>query len=295
MYHCAETFLSSTPPPPLFAPIVTQWFYRGACCWKTRLRKISIKGGVFLCGSQESLASGFHPKYKGVFLPDLYSFTQWVGLPLLFPSKESPDETFVRPIIGYVHVASSSASLGVQQPLCPKWIPSIPLFKAFFSYKCSHKCDFFSLGSNVMSVMSSCATRKPSCQNPKPTNYKFEKVSVGRSPSWLSPSWPTLDCQGIDKHYLCLDAHTLKLVLINLFKSAVSIKRAFWLLFSGVFPDCVSRVDPQGGEARFREQQDLLYEPLSSIHQPVLQRASDEGHALRWHPVWQRDGEWNKT
>lgn len=36
----------SVPPRPLshFAPIVTQWFYRAACCWKTRF---SIKGGVF--------------------------------------------------------------------------------------------------------------------------------------------------------------------------------------------------------------------------------------------------------
>lgn len=62
----------------------------------------------------ESLGSGFNLKHKGVFLPDLYSFTQRVDLPLLFPSKESPDETFVLPIIGYVYVASSSTSLGPQ-------------------------------------------------------------------------------------------------------------------------------------------------------------------------------------
>lgn len=97
-----------------FAPIVTRWFYRGACGWKTKLRRSVSKGGVFLCGLQETLASGFHLKHKGVFLPDLYSFTQWVGQPLLFPSKESPDKTFVRSIIEYVHVASSSTNLGVQ-------------------------------------------------------------------------------------------------------------------------------------------------------------------------------------
>lgn len=92
---------------------------------KNKVEEIGIKGGGEGPGggegSRESLASGFHLKHKGVFLPDLYSFTQWVDLPLLFPSKESPDGTFVRPIIGYVPVASSSTSLGVQ-PRALSWM-----------------------------------------------------------------------------------------------------------------------------------------------------------------------------
>ena len=122
MYHCAETFLC-----PYCDTVVLQ----SSLLLKNKVKKISIKGGVFLCGLQESLASGFHLKHKGVFLPDLYSFTQWVDLPLLFPSKESPDETFVRPIIGYVHVASSSTSLGAQ-PQALSWIDLfLPLFLFF--------------------------------------------------------------------------------------------------------------------------------------------------------------------
>lgn len=122
MYHCAETFLC-----PYCDTVVLQ----SSLLLKNKVKKISIKGGVFLCGLQESLASGFHLKHKGVFLPDLYSFTQWVDLPLLFPSKESPDETFVRPIIGYVHVASSSTSLGAR-PQALSWIDFfLPLFLFF--------------------------------------------------------------------------------------------------------------------------------------------------------------------
>jgi len=111
MYHSGETCLSSSPP---LCPYCDTVVLQSSLLLKNKVKKISIKGGVFLCGLQESLASGFHLKHKGVFLPDLYSFTQWVGLPLLFPSKEIPDKTFVHPIIGYVHVASSSTSLGVQ-------------------------------------------------------------------------------------------------------------------------------------------------------------------------------------
>lgn len=60
-----------------------------------------------------------------------------MGLALLFPSKESPDETFVRPIIGYVHVASSSTSLGAQ-PQALSWMypptpPQLPIFLFFVS------------------------------------------------------------------------------------------------------------------------------------------------------------------
>lgn len=111
--------------PPL-CPYCDTVVLQSSLFLKNKVEKISIKGGVFLCGLQESLASGFHLQHKGVFLPDLYSFTQWVDLPLLFPSKESPDETFVRPIIGYVHVASSSTSLGVQ-PQALSWMDFFPL------------------------------------------------------------------------------------------------------------------------------------------------------------------------
>lgn len=175
MYHCAETFLPSLLP---FAPIVTQWFYRAACFWKTRLRR-SVSKETCLRGSQESLASGFHLKHKGVFLPDLYSFTQWVDLPLLFPSKESPDETFVRPIIGYVRVASSSASLGAQ-PQALSWMdfffPGLFPLLCFFVYilrNISDKCFssvFFSFCACVISVIPKLVTLKFPCQNPEPTN-----------------------------------------------------------------------------------------------------------------------------
>lgn len=110
--------------PPL-CPYCDTVVLQSSLFLKNKVEKISIKGGVFLCGLQESLASGFHLKHKGVFLPDLYSFTQWVDLPLLFPSKESPDETFVHPIIGYVRVASSSTSLGVQ-PQALSWMDFFP-------------------------------------------------------------------------------------------------------------------------------------------------------------------------
>lgn len=82
--------------------------------------------------------------------------------------------------------------------------------------KClSTSVGFFSLGFSVMSVISSCATLKLPCQNPKPTNYQFERVSVRKSPSQLSPCWPTLGCQNTDNV-----ARMLKLVPINLFDSA---------------------------------------------------------------------------
>lgn len=119
MYHRAETFLSS------LCPYCDTVVLQSSLLLKNKVKKISIKGELFLCGSQESLASGFHLKHKGVFLPDLYSFTQWVDLPLLFPSKESPDETFVCRIIRYVHVASSSTSLGAQ-PQALSWMDFFP-------------------------------------------------------------------------------------------------------------------------------------------------------------------------
>lgn len=281
--------LSSTPPTP-FAPIVTQWFYRGACCWKTRLRKISIKGGVFLCGSQESLASGFHPNHKGVFLPDLYSFTQWVGLPLLFPSKESPDKTFVRAIIGYLHVASSSTSLGVQQPLCPKWIPSIFLKTLFF-----HITVWARLLISFLLDPMLCQ----SCQAVPPKTVLSESQTHKLQVWEGSSSKESVMAQSLQAYIRLSRYKIMSPIRWNLFW-LICLNQPYQLnglLTSvlGFFPDCVSGVDPQGGKARFREQQDLLHKPLSSIHQQVLQRASDEGYALRWHPVWQRDGEWNKT
>lgn len=179
MYHCAETFLPSLPP---FCPYCDTVVLQSSLLLKNKVKKISIKGGVFLCGLQESLASGFHLKHKGVFLPDLYSFTQWVDLPLLFPSKESPDETFVRPIIGYVHVASSSTSLGAQ-PQALSWMDFFPaLFPLLcWSCVCSKKpfqinvsalllVFFFSSGSCVISIIPSLVTLKLPRQNPETTN-----------------------------------------------------------------------------------------------------------------------------
>lgn len=123
---------------PPFCPYCDTVVLQSSLLLKNKVKKISIKGGVFLCGLQERLASGFHLKHKGVFLPDLYSFTQWVDLPLLFPSKESPDETFVHPIIGYVQVASSSTSLGAQ----PQVLSWMDFFPALFSLLC---CSVYAL------------------------------------------------------------------------------------------------------------------------------------------------------
>lgn len=71
-------------------------------------------------------------KHTGVFLPALYSFSQWMELPLLFPSKQSPDETFVRTIIGYVLVASSSTGLG-EPPRALSWM-CVFFFSAHFPF-----------------------------------------------------------------------------------------------------------------------------------------------------------------
>lgn len=60
----------------------------------------------------------------------------------------------------------------------------------------------------------------------------------------------------------------------NLFRLICLIQPASIKLFMtsvlGFFPDRVSGVHPHGGKARFREQQSLLLEPLSTVHQPVL-------------------------
>lgn len=129
-------------PPPLLTlcPYCDTVVLQSSLLLKNKVKEISIKAGVFLCGLQESLASGFHLKHKGVFLPDLYSFTQWVDLPLLFPSKESPDETFVHPIIGYVHAASSSTSLGARpQALSLDEFFSCPFSSSLLPCICSEK------------------------------------------------------------------------------------------------------------------------------------------------------------
>lgn len=153
MYQCAETFLSSLHPP--FCPYCDTVVLQSSLLLKNKVQKISIKGRSVLCGSRERLASGFHLKHKGVFLPDLYSFTQWVDLPLLFPSKESPDETFVPPRSSDTFMLLPPVrALEPGHRVCSGWIFFFPLFfcktvcalRNHFSYKCEpcYYLSFFS-------------------------------------------------------------------------------------------------------------------------------------------------------
>lgn len=76
MYRRAENF-----PPPLCSHCGAA-VLQGSPFLRNKVEKIGIKGlggrrrGGRAGEGGEALASGFHLKHKGVFLPDLYSFTQ---------------------------------------------------------------------------------------------------------------------------------------------------------------------------------------------------------------------------
>ena len=124
MYHCAETFLSSLSPP--FAPIVTQWFYRAACCWKTRLRRSVSKEECFCvaCRRVSLQVSTWNTKVFS-YLICIHSHNEWTCLScfqvrrvqtrLLFAL--SSDTCMLLPPV---------RALEPSHRLCPGWIFSCP-------------------------------------------------------------------------------------------------------------------------------------------------------------------------
>lgn len=151
MYHWAETFLSSLP---LFAPIVTQWFYRAACCWKTRLRRSVSKEECFCVGCRRvSLQVSTWNTKVFSYLICIHSHNEWTCLScfqvrrvqtrLLFAL--SSDTCMLLPPV---------RALEPSHRLCPGWI----FFPALFPLLCytvyvrrnhfrqmfEHHCCFFS-------------------------------------------------------------------------------------------------------------------------------------------------------
>ncbi len=136
MYHCAETFLSSLPP---FAPIVTQWFYRAACCWKTRLRRSVSKEECFCvaCRRVSLQVSTWNTKVFS-YLICIHSHNEWTCLScfqvrrvqtrLLFGL--SSDTCMLLPPV---------RALELSHRLCPGWIFSCPFSSSLLLCVCSKK------------------------------------------------------------------------------------------------------------------------------------------------------------
>lgn len=73
---------------------------------------------------------------------------------------------------------------------------------------------------------------------------------------------------------VCITVDLCKRTIVAFEKSHIhsvvgSNDHHFYLLV-GFLLDRVLGVDPEGGEARLGEQQDLLHEPVSSLHQRAL-------------------------
>lgn len=135
MYHCAETFLSSLPLCPYCDTVVLQ----SSLLLKNKVKKISIKGGVFCvaCRRVSLQVSTWNTKVFS-YLICIHSHNEWTCLScfqvrrvqtrLLFAL--SSDTCMLLPPV---------RALELSHKLCPRWIFSCPFSSALFLCVCSQK------------------------------------------------------------------------------------------------------------------------------------------------------------
>lgn len=181
MYQWAET----CPPPLLlpFAPIVTQWFYRAACCWKTRLRRSVSEEECFCvaCRRVSLQVSTWNTKVFS-YLICIHSHNEWACLSC-FQVKRVQTRLLFALSSDMCMLLPPVQALELSHRLCPGWIFSCPFSSSLLLRLCSKKPFqisvwalqflfflFLPFGCYVISRLSSHVTLKLPRQNPKPTN-----------------------------------------------------------------------------------------------------------------------------